>query len=91
MAHSLSAQKRIRQSAKRNARNRARKEEVKAQTKAFQATLVKGKVEDAEKAFKEVVATMDRVKFKSTLHKNTAARRRSRMAKRLNAIKAGKK
>ena len=39
MAHSLSAKKRIRQSIKRRARNRARKELIKDQTEAYLAAL----------------------------------------------------
>jgi small subunit ribosomal protein S20 len=85
----LSPRKRERQTEKRNARNRARKVEVKEQTKAFIAAVEKKDTAVAEKAFKEVVSTLDRVKYKSTIHKNTAARRRSRMAKKLNALKAG--
>lgn len=89
MAHSLSAQKRIRQTAKRNARNRARKEELKNDTKAFTAAVEKKDAKAAETALKTVVQNLDRIKFKSTIHKNTAARKRSRMTKRLNAMKAG--
>jgi len=89
VAHSLSAQKRIRQTEKRNARNRARKEDLKNETKAFTAALATGDAKVAGEALKSVVQTLDRVKFKSTVHKNTAARRRSRMTKRLNALKAG--
>lgn len=85
----LSPRKRERQNEKRNARNRARKEEIKIETKAFTAALAKGDAPAAEKAYRELSSTLDRVKFKSTMHKNTASRRRSRLAKRLNALKAG--
>jgi small subunit ribosomal protein S20 len=88
VAHSLSAKKRIRQNEKRRARNRARKDVIKNETKAFNAALVKGDVTVASKALNELVSTLDRVKTKSTLHRNTAARRRSRLAKKLNALKA---
>ncbi|MGC4033075.1 MAG: 30S ribosomal protein S20 [Tepidisphaeraceae bacterium] len=88
MAHSLSAQKRIRQSAKRNARNKARKAQIKDETKVFAAAVTKGDVAGAETALKSLVSTLDRLKTKPTVHKNTAARRRSRLTKRLNALKA---
>ncbi len=88
MAHSLSAKKRIRQTEKRRARNRNRKEEIKNETKAFQALVVKGDATKAEEALKTLVSTLDRVKTKSTIHRNTAARKRSRLTKRLNALKA---
>lgn len=88
MAHSLSAQKRIRQSAKRNARNKARKSQIKDETKVFAAAVAKGDVAGAETALNSLVSTLDRLKTKPTIHKNTAARRRSRLTKRLNALKA---
>ena len=86
MAHSLSAQKRIRQSAKRMARNKARKALIKDETKAFKASLAAGNKDEASKALNTLVSTLDRVKTKSTLHRNTAARRRSRLTKALNKI-----
>jgi small subunit ribosomal protein S20 len=85
----LSPEKRERQNEKRNARNRARKEDLKIKTKAFQTAVASGDVTAAEKALTGVVKKLDRVKFKSTVHKNTAARRRSRLTKRLNALKSG--
>ncbi len=88
MAHSLSAKKRIRQTEKRRARNRARKEILKTDTKAFSAAVLKGDVSTAEKTLNELVSTLDRVKTKSTIHRNTAARKRSRLTKQLNQLKA---
>jgi small subunit ribosomal protein S20 len=87
----LSPRKRERQNEKRNARNRARKEDLKSKTKAFAAAIASGNVGEAEKSLKAVVQKLDRVKFKSTVHKNTAARKRSRLTKKLNALKAAKK
>ncbi|GIW75446.1 MAG: 30S ribosomal protein S20 [Phycisphaerae bacterium] len=88
MAHSLSAKKRVRQNAKRNARNKARKELLKNETKAFNAAVIKGDVDAASKALNQLVSSLDRIKTKSTLHRNTAARRRSRLTKKLNALKS---
>ena len=48
MAHSLSAKKRVRQTIKRRARNRARKELLKDQIKTFSAALVSGDMKKAE-------------------------------------------
>jgi small subunit ribosomal protein S20 len=88
VAHSLSAKKRVRQNAKRNARNKARKELLKNETKAFNAAVIKGDVDAASKALNQLVSSLDRIKTKSTLHRNTAARRRSRLTKKLNALKS---
>lgn len=89
MAHSLSAKKRIRQAAKRNARNRARKVEIKESSKALNTAITAGDLDKAEQEFRSAVSTLSRVADRGTIHKNTAARRRSRMAKKLNTAKAG--
>lgn len=89
MAHSLSAKKRVRQNLKRNARNRARKEVLKLETKAFASAITAGDAKKAEEQLRKVVQKLDRTAAKHTIHKNTAARKRSRLTKRLNALKAG--
>ena len=88
MAHSLSAKKRIRQNLKAKARNRARKEGIKVQTKSYLAALASGDVAKAETELKKTVQKLDKVASKNTIHKNAAARKRSRLTKRLNALKA---
>ncbi len=89
MAHSLSAKKRIRQNIKAKARNRARKEGIKLQTKSFLAALATGDAAKAETELRLTVAKLDRTAAKHTIHKNAAARKRSRLTLRLNALKAG--
>ena len=88
MAHSLSAQKRVRQNIKRNEQNRARKSAIKTQVKHLDATLKSGDMAVAQEQLKAVAKKLDRVASLGTLHKNTAARKKSRLAKRLNALKA---
>ncbi|HVT90084.1 MAG TPA: 30S ribosomal protein S20 [Tepidisphaeraceae bacterium] len=90
MAHSLSAKKRIRQSIKRRARNRARRETIKEQTKTFLGVLGKGDFSKAETELRKVVQRLDQVASKHTIHKNTAARKRSRLTRKLNAARAAK-
>ena len=89
MAHSISAKKRVRQNARRRARNRARKEVLKDAIKTFAAALTGGDESKAETEFRTATRRIDKVAAKGTIHKNTAARKRSRLAKRLNALKAG--
>jgi small subunit ribosomal protein S20 len=91
VAHSLSAKKRIRQNAKHRARNRARKADVRDQVKVFTAAVTKGDVAAAETQLRKVVQKLDRVAAKGTMHKNAAARKRSRLAKKLNAVRAASK
>lgn len=88
MAHSLSAKKRVRQNDKRRTINRARKSQVKSQIKRFEAALAQGDVEAATAQFQLTVKKLDKVASTSTMHKKTAARKKSRLAKRLNALKA---
>jgi small subunit ribosomal protein S20 len=88
VAHSISAKKRVRQNAKNRARNRNRKDLVKTEVKAFTAALTSGNLDKAAEALKSTVSRLDKVAAKNTIHKNAAARRRSRLTKRLNAAKA---
>ena len=88
MAHSLSAKKRIRQNAKRRVINRARKSMVKTQVKHFEAALSVGDVDTAQEQYRLLVKKLDKVASTSTMHKNTASRVKSRMARRFNTMKA---
>ena len=85
MAQSLSAKKRLRQNVKRRARNRWRKGQVKQAIRAFDESLREGNTGEAAERLKLVYRHLDRVAVKGTIHKNTAARRKSRLAKRLSA------
>jgi small subunit ribosomal protein S20 len=88
VAHSLSAKKRARQNAKRRVINRGRKSMVKTQIKHVEAALSAGEAEQAAEQFRVLAKRLDRVAATSTMHKNTAARLKSRFAKRLNSLKA---
>jgi len=85
MAHSLSAKKRVRQDEKKRVINRSRKSQVKTQIKSFETALAEGNVEAAKEQFRLVAQKLDKVSATSTMHKKTAARKKSRLAKRLNA------
>ncbi len=84
MAHSLSAKKRIRQNTKRRVINRARKSMVKTQIKHFETALSAGDMGKAGEQFRLLTKRLDKVAATSTMHKNTASRIKSRMARRLN-------
>ena len=88
MAHSLSAKKRIRQSIKRRARNRARKDLLKDQVKTYLGALSSGDFKKAETELRNVTQRLDKVAAKHTIHKNAASRKRSRLTRRLNAARA---
>ena len=88
MAHSLSAKKRVRQNARRKTLNRSRRSQVKTQVKRFETALSTGDVKQAEEQFRATVKRLDKAGATSTMHKKTAARKKSRLAKKLNALKA---
>ena len=90
MAHSISAKKRVRQNERRRARNRHRKTVVRDQIKVFNTAVTAGDVKKSEEALRQAVVLLDRTAARNTIHKNTAARKRSRLTLRLNALKAGK-
>jgi small subunit ribosomal protein S20 len=91
VAHSLSAKKRVRQNIKRRAINRARKSQVKTQLKKFETAVASTDVKAATEQFRLLVKRLDQTAATSTMHKKTAARKKSRMAKRLNAMAGAKK
>ncbi len=88
MAHSLSAKKRARQNEVKRVRNRVRKSMVKTQTKHFLNALKEGNLDSAKQQFQLLTKKLDKVSSTSTMHKNTASRIKSRLAKRLNALAA---
>ncbi len=90
MANLPSAVKRTKQNEKRRARNRARKSVVKSVTRKLTDVIGKGDVAVATEQFKTVTKVLDQSAAKGTLHKNTVARRKSRLAKRINELAAKK-
>lgn len=88
MAHSLQAKKRARQNIKKRTINRARKSQVKTQIKHLEAVIEKGDIETAAEQLRLVTKKLDKTASTSTMHKKTAARKKSRLTRRLNALKA---
>jgi len=90
VAHSLQAKKRAKQNTKSRTTNRARKSQVKTQIKHLEAVLDKGDVEAASEQLRLVTKKLDKTASTSTMHKNTAARKKSRLARKVNSLKAKK-
>jgi small subunit ribosomal protein S20 len=88
VAHSLSAKKRVRQNVKRRVTNRARRSQVKTLIKHFETTVGEGDAKAASEQFHVIARKLDQTASTSTMHKKTVARKKSRLAKRLNALKA---
>ena len=84
MANSVQAKKRIKQSLKARARNRWVKNGYRTKIKAFDETLLHGTVEQAETELSAIYKDLDQAAAGPSLHKNTAARYKSRLTARLN-------
>lgn len=87
MANSFSAKKRIRQTETRRAQNVARKSAIKTQIRKFEDALRANDVATAETEYRKVAKILDQASCTSTMHKNTAARKKSRLVRKLNATK----
>lgn len=90
MPNTESAKKRVRQSVKRNSRNLWRKRRVKNDTGDFLKAVASGDAATAEKEMRKAARTLDKIAAAGTIHKNTAARRKSRMAAKLASLKKSK-
>jgi small subunit ribosomal protein S20 len=88
MANHLSALKRARQTAKRTATNRNNTSRLRGSLRELRESLAKGDKASAEKTYRETVSALDKAIQKGVIHKNTAARYKSRLSKRVQAIGA---
>ena len=82
MPNIKSAKKRVKVSAKKQLDNKMAKNALKTCIKSFDASL---NGENAESSFKAAVKTIDKAVAKGLLHKNTASRKKSAIAKKYNA------
>ena len=87
MPNIKSQKDRVIQAQKENLRNKAVKSNLKTAIKKADIALADGSA-DAEKAVVAAVSTIDKARSKGILHKNTAARKVSKMMKKANAAKA---
>lgn len=85
MPNIKSAKKRVLVSELKAANNRSVKTAVKTQIKKFESAIAAG--EGSQAALNTVVSSVDRAAAKGVMHKNTAARRKSALARKLNAAK----
>ena len=65
-------------------KNKAEKSALKTAVKKFEAALAEGDHAVAEVAYKQAVQKVDRAVSSGILHKNTAARKKSALAKKAN-------
>jgi small subunit ribosomal protein S20 len=87
MANHFSALKRVRQTEKRTARNRASASQLRSALRSMRESLEKGDKTAAAQIYRQTVSALDKAIQKGVLHENTASRYKSRLSKRLSALK----
>lgn len=88
MANTASARKRIRQTAKRTARNVARRTRMRNVIKSVETAIASGDKAAAQAAIKAAQPQLQRAGNKGVVHRNTIARKISRLSSRIKAIAA---
>ena len=83
MANHFSALKRARQTTKRTAQNRINTSRLRTTLRKFRAALKSGDSAVAKSQFSETVSMIDKAVKNGVIHKNTAARYKSRLNARL--------
>ena len=88
MANIKSAKKRIKVLAKKTLRNKMVKSGTKTAVKKVAAAAESGDKDNARASLRNAVSAIDKAVSKGVYHKNTAARKKSRLAKMVNKIGA---
>ena len=84
MANIRSAIKRIRSSARKRERNQVFRSRSRTLINKTRRLIAEGKIEEARKEAQLAIVTLDKAAQKGIIHKNKAARSKSRLMKRLN-------
>jgi small subunit ribosomal protein S20 len=87
MANHFSALKRARQTERRTERNRSNTSRLRTALRDMREALAKGDKAAAEQSYRKTVSALDKAIQKGVLHENTAGRYKSRLGKRLTALK----
>ena len=84
MPHSKSAQKQVRVAEKRQLRNKSVRSLCKTNITKAERLIFSGELEAAKQAVAEAIISLDKAAEKGIIHPNNAARRKSRLMKKLN-------
>ncbi len=88
MANSAQARKRARQAVKQNAHNASQRSALRTAIKSAKKAIAAGDKEAATTVFQKAVSVIDKIADKKRIHKNKAARHKSRLAAALKAMAA---
>ena len=86
MANTAQARKRARQAEKHRVHNSSMRSNMRTAIKKVVNTIASGQKEPAENAYKSVLPIVDTMSRKGIIHKNKAARHKSRLNKRIRAL-----
>jgi small subunit ribosomal protein S20 len=86
LANTKSAIKRLRSAERRRLRNRTYRGRARTYVKKAQSLMDEGRLEDAREAVLVATSALDKAAEKGIIHKNNAARRKSRLMQRLNQV-----
>ena len=86
MPHHKSAEKRLRQTETRTAVNRARMSRVRSFVKKVESAIASGDKQAAQSALQVAQPELHRATTKGVMHRNTVARKLSRLTSRINAL-----
>ncbi len=90
MANTKQAKKRVRQSRKHRELNMSQRSAMRTSIKKTYSAVAAGKKETAAAAFKEAVPNIDSMVTKGLIHKNKAARHKSRLSAHIKKLAAAK-
>lgn len=88
MAHTRSAKKRVRATQRRTARNKAMRSRYRTYVRKANELIESGDLDAAKEAVTEAISVLDKTARKRVIHPNGAARRKSKLARKLNAALA---
>lgn len=88
MANSPQAKKRARQAEKRRQHNASLRSAVRTAIKKVVAAINTGNAENAKQVYTDAVPVIDRMADKGIIHKNKAARHKSRLSAQIRAMAA---
>jgi len=86
LAHTKSAKKRIRSSKRRQSYNKPIRSRVKTYLTKAEEVISSGNIEVAIEVVRQAISTLDKAAKRGIIHRNKAARYKSRLMKKLNAL-----
>lgn len=88
MANTAQARKRARQSLRQRVHNTSLRSRLRTAIKRVRTAISAGNKEAAQSAFRQAVSEIDSIADKNIIHKNTAARHKSRLSARIKALQS---